>query len=343
MTLPPTYSAVGKYQRLAKLGEGNFGEAYKVVDRALGVTRALKILKPTNPPDLASQLREARILITCSHTHIVSVKEADIFMVDGVQRVCIAYELLPNGSVEASMATQFLNPCESIAFIKQALFGLEYLHIKGILHKDIKPGNLLLDSTNNIKIADFGLAASISAPQNGTPAYMPHVSPEVISGSVFSTQSDIYAMGVTFYRLLNNWNSFGRDIPQNIHAVIQAGKFPNRKQYASHVPHCIKRICNKAMEVDVSRRFKSASEFRQALERVDLQIKWKRISNMEWVAQSKTIKFRILAQPRKHNWEVLFSKNNRNIRKYCHSVFENQDKACQYMNEIVAETSCAAP
>ena len=174
------------------------------------------------------------------------------------------------------------------------LRGLEHLHQNNILHRDLKPGNILIDDGTNAQISDFGLAIPANADMSENPLaqynYLLHRDPRVIEGQDYDTQSDVYAAGVTFYRLVNGDHYLGNIDAIDLDDAILSGEFPARTKYRSFVPRPMRTAINRAMNTDAERRFTSAAEFRRAIEAVPICMNWKervRTDGMEWAGTEK--------------------------------------------------------
>lgn len=335
---PQVYSNVGKYDRRNLLDKGHFGAVFEAHDRALHAPRALKVIETRDPNNLFAKLREARLLEICRHKHVVEVKEADIAMVDGKRCVIIATELVSEGSAQSLVEREFVPLSRSIQIIREALFGLEHLHDNGVVHCDIKPGNILL-AEEGAKLSDFGLAVTLQSGQLPGGIYTLHMAPESTNGVLGTKSCDIYAMGVTLYRLVNNIKDLGQIAPQSPQNAIKRGKFPDRKAYHPYVPPKIKRIVNKAMCVDPSRRYQSAFKFRQALEGVKINIDWNCLSPDLWEGKQNgdLYKLTLLVKPR--SWCVEFTKNGRRQTRFCQSGFNNNWDAESFIYKLIAQTS----
>lgn len=199
--------SVGSYRILHPLGKGGMGVVYKAVHTTLERSVAIKML----PPELAGSaehvarfLREARVVAGLRHPHIVTVYDAG--EVNG--RYYIAMELIEGQSL-ARYIKEYgpLKEPEALELLAQSLQGLAAAHAEGLVHRDIKPDNLLLDRKGQIHIADFGLVVEVSSTScltmagmvMGTPQY---ISPEAAEGEKVDERTDLYSLGATFYRAL---------------------------------------------------------------------------------------------------------------------------------------------
>ena len=113
MTQPAT---IDKYQIIKPLGHGHFGQVYHAFDRALNAEKAIKILNTTDPSTFMESLREAQTLNKLTHKHIVTINEANIFNVDGQQRVVLDLEYIPQGSLESALSSRWLSIREAVSY-----------------------------------------------------------------------------------------------------------------------------------------------------------------------------------------------------------------------------------
>ena len=205
-----------RYRIESELGRGAMGVVYRATDLTLDRVVALKEL----PAKLAADVqyverfrREARALARLTHPNIVQVY--DLIERDG--RIWMALEFVEGGTLEDLLEKEgALSFDWAASVISQAANGLQLAHSRGICHRDIKPGNILLTGDGAAKVSDFGiakLAQSTALTQDGatlgSPAYM---SPEQCSGGQVDHRTDIYALGITFYQLLTGKAPFEGDV-----------------------------------------------------------------------------------------------------------------------------------
>ena len=263
-----------KFDFRKRLGSGNFGEVWLVVDTALGTERAIKLIPVTKVPDKNNFFREAQILKVAEHSNIVHVYETG--MLDE-NRVYVAMEYLRRGSLEDEARGGHVPLSRVKRIMIDVLRGLEYAHAQNIIHRDVKPGNILIGNANEGKLSDFGLAIAASFRPVSTKdyyAYVVHMAPELFKKRQYSVASDIYACGVTLYRLVNGDNYLPVLSFDEIEAKATRGLFPDRTQYREFIPRNLKVIINKAMNPVLSKRFANVQEMRHALEQLPIQMNW---------------------------------------------------------------------
>ena len=145
----------GRYERLKKIGIGGMAEVFLVYDTILESERALKILNVTASEQVRLRIeREAKIMAQLSHPNIIQI--FDLFLEDGIP--CIVMERCLGSLSDWVYQHGSLPPALAVEVMKQLLLGLDFAHQKGIVHRDIKPQNILITEEGKIKIADFGLA-----------------------------------------------------------------------------------------------------------------------------------------------------------------------------------------
>jgi eukaryotic-like serine/threonine-protein kinase len=334
------YSDVGKYQRLGILGSpGNFGCVYRALDRALNVERALKVIPAQQPHLLMTQLMEAQILEHCKHKHVVAVKEADVQSVDGTDCVIIACELCSKGSVQSMLENEGVSLKVAVDIVRDALLGLTHLHDRGVMHCDIKPGNLLLDERSCVKLSDFGLAIHMQAASGPSHIYTLHCPPEVLAGKPWVAACDIYAMGVTLYRLLNNIPDIKALASPDVVSDIGRGRFPDRGAHQVYVPQKLRKLCNRAMHIDPAKRFVTAAKFRQALDRLQWNIRWTQANVHTWTGKDSARAYHLSAVQTTKGWAVEMRKGNRRQGDRCVAGLPTEIAALRQLHGTVAETS----
>jgi hypothetical protein len=262
----------GAYTLLRELGGGAMGVVYEAMHRDLGRKVALKVLRTgfdTEPLALERFRREARACAQVRHDSIVEIYEAGF--AEG--RPFYAMPILSGKSL-AQLIREGNGPapkdlCRGLAGIADALDGL---HRAGIVHRDIKPGNIMVSPEGKMILADFGLArtaASQALTQTGqalgTPLYM---SPEQVIGqkAEIDGRSDIYGLGATMYEALSGKPPFKADGFHSLMRLILTERPPPIASVAPHVPRESAFIAMKAMEREKKDRYQSAAEMKQDLD-----------------------------------------------------------------------------
>ncbi|MCK4606471.1 MAG: serine/threonine protein kinase [candidate division Zixibacteria bacterium] len=262
------------YERLARLGAGNFGEVWLVLDRALDVQRAVKYIPKSRIHDPTGFYKEPQTLMALRHDNIVGVGDAGK---TDEGTLYIAMEYFTRGSVEDVYKGAPVPLSTAISIIRDICWALEYAHQSDIIHRDIKPANILLTKESVAKLSDFGLAAKVPKGATASPyGYLTHVAPEVLRTGRTSKASDLYALGVTAYRLING-DGFLPEVTEHdeIQNLILSGNYPTRDHYRPYVPGQLKKIVNRCMAVDAASRYESAAAFRKALESLEIHCDWK--------------------------------------------------------------------
>jgi eukaryotic-like serine/threonine-protein kinase len=278
------------FERLKRLGSGYFGTVWLARDTGLETERALKIINKEKIKE-ENLFHEAQILQAAQHRNVVRIYATDEW---NDESIYIAMEYLPKGSLEDEAEGAYVDLTRARRLVIDVLRGLEHLHSNGILHRDLKPGNILIDNGNNAQISDFGLAIPADADFADSPLaqynYVLHRDPRVIDGHAYDAQSDVYAAGVTFYRLVNGDEYLGTVDGVDLDDDILAGEFPDRTHYRSFVPRQLRTVINKAMQPNAAKRFRSAVDFRRAIEAIPVEMNWKerrRLDGVEWRGTSR--------------------------------------------------------
>ncbi|HET7043187.1 MAG TPA: serine/threonine-protein kinase, partial [Gemmatimonadales bacterium] len=214
--LPLTRQAVGEeFEIVGVLGRGGMANVYLAYERALGRMVALKVLHPTvlaSPGMRERFLREARHAAVLGHRNVVPIhglRESGgvlVLVLRAVMGRSLAAILQDEGALSIPLVQRILT---------QVAGALDYSHSRGVIHRDIKPGNILIDEDGTVVVSDFGIAKALESPDLtstgstiGTPAYM---SPEQCDGRPVTAAADQYSLGAVAYELLTGKTPFGAD------------------------------------------------------------------------------------------------------------------------------------
>jgi CHASE2 domain-containing sensor protein/predicted Ser/Thr protein kinase len=257
---------IGQYRIIGKLGEGGMGEVWLAEDTHLERLVALKSLPLQAVRDEMERerfIREARAAAHINHPNVAQVYE----IVDEKEQKFIVMEYLDGGSLRDHLdraGKKFIPLAQSLEWMRQAAEGLAEAHSQGVIHRDIKPGNLLIDSHGWVKITDFGLAHMATAPRitvSGiTMGTLGYVSPEQILGEKVDARSDLFSLGTVLYEVFTRVNPFlCSDINATYYAVLNTVPEPPAS-YRSELPDDLEKVIYGLIEKDRQKRYQTAGE-----------------------------------------------------------------------------------
>ena len=293
----------GRFELVELLGTGGMGDVYKAYDPDLKRHIALKILRHEDPEVVKRFLREACAQAQVEHTHVCKIYESG----EHENHHYIAMQYIDGNTLDDLRDELTLE--EKIRIMKDVALGLQAAHRRGLIHRDVKPSNIMVNQTDEGElkpfVMDFGIAREQEAPGLtstgmiiGTPFYM---SPEHAKGKLKSLdrRSDIYSLGVTLYEMLSGSVPFKGDTPVDVlMKVIEKDPQPLRK-INPRVPVDIETIVMKCLEKDPGRRYGSAKELAEDLQRY--------LDGDPIKARPATFTYRIKRKLVKHKWPAMIS------------------------------------
>lgn len=330
---------IDKFQIIDHIGNGHFGNVFLCFDPFLQREIAVKVIKVTDPNKFVNAVKEGRTLDACRHKHIVDVKDVGTTIFRGEQVVTIVMEYLAKGSIQKRIEKRFISTKSACRVIQQALLGLEHAHNNNILHRDIKPANILFGDNDEIKLSDFGLAIDYHAELSNMQGYRPHQPLEVIEGNPMDKISDIYATGITFYRLLNNTNKldFTFTSIEEWKKAVKRDRFPPRV-FLPHIPEKVIKILKKSIHKNKGTRYQNCNDFRQALDRLNFDIDWVQVNEDYWTGQSNGNNYELIKVKKRNGWTIDFKKNGiRKTANCCKNVPD--DKVETEFYEVIRKTT----
>lgn len=250
---------LGRFELKQQLGAGSFGAVYLARDSRLGRDVALKVPHSMQPADANRRfITEARAAAKLKHAGIITVYDSDI--VDGT--LYIACEYISGGDMARILKERKTSLKQLVTWLRDASRALAHAHEQGVIHRDVKPSNLLVGESKQVYVSDFGLArrvednSSLTADGSvlGTPAYM---APEQAAGKTAAVgpASDQYSVGVMLYEILTGRVPFRGNIPQILQKVIRDQ--PQRpKELNPDVPEDLEAICLKALAKNPAQRYR---------------------------------------------------------------------------------------
>ena len=258
-----------RYEIVEVIGAGGMAVVYKAIDQRLNRFVAVKILRDELARDEEFRARfqiEAQAVAMLSHPNIVSVY--DVSHTAGVEYIVM--ELIEGVTLMQYMQKKgALSWKEAAHFSTQIAKALEHAHSKGIVHRDIKPQNIMILRDGTIKVADFGIAALESAQEqrsDQTVGSVHYIAPEQARGETPDTRSDIYSLGVVMYEMLTGQMPYDGETAEQIALKHIAGVALPPRQLNAEIPEELERITLKAMNADIRERYQSASELLTDLE-----------------------------------------------------------------------------
>ena len=266
-----TVQSIGRYRVDGLLGTGAMGDVYRAYDPVIDRPVAIKVVRTELAGGSGSEQwlqrfrREARAAGRRFHPNIVAI--LDFGEDDGMP--FLAMEYIDGRSLDGILkASGPLDPARSVAVITQVLSALGFAHQNGIVHRDVKPSNIMVLNSGEVKVADFGIARidtsefTIVGDLLGTPAYM---APEQFAGAPVDKRTDLFAAGVILFEMLTGVKPFrGKSITEIISFMETRGPEDIRALNPA-VPDSLKRVITKALAFDPARRYADAAEFSKAI------------------------------------------------------------------------------
>ena len=278
-----TDQRIGAYRLLGEIGHGGVGVVYRAEHILLRKPVAIKILRAKWSRDAATAarfLREARVAGRTHHPGVVSVTDFGT-LPDG--RAFFVMELIEGSTLEALLWEGPVNPPRATELARQVASALEAVHTQGVVHGDLKPGNVLVGLGDVAKISDFGAAWIGNAPTPepsqeflGTPLYM---SPEQARGETCDRRADLYALGCVLFHMLAGHPPFSGATPQAILQLHATGAIPPVTCPHGELPAVFQEIIQRALAKERAARYQTAREFLDDLQRAAAMLErtgWRR-------------------------------------------------------------------
>jgi eukaryotic-like serine/threonine-protein kinase len=259
-------SNFGRYRIEALLGEGGMGAVYRALDTELNRMVALKLVRPelaTSPQTMQRFKQELLLASKISHKNVLRIHDLGDW--NGVKFISMA--LVEGQDLAHLLEHSGRLPLErGLRFARQLCAALEAAHAEGVVHRDLKPQNILIDGTDNVYISDFGLAKSLEAEISmgtrtgqilGTPRYM---SPEQVEAKEVDARSDLYSLGLIFYEMFTGELPFRGDSAMQLmyQRVTERARSP--RQANPELPEYLANLILKLLEKDPEKRYQSAGE-----------------------------------------------------------------------------------
>jgi serine/threonine-protein kinase len=248
---------VGKYKILSTLGSGGFGTVFLADDTWIDKRVALKVPHKQNL-DFGELLREPRLLASLNHPNIVTIltaeKQENVFF--------IVMEYVPGETLEAVIAHEgALDIARALDYTCQICNAVDHAHKQGVLHRDLRPSNVLVGDTGLLKVADFGTSRFLEIAAHGTTVIgsPPYMAPEQFHGkAVFA--SDVYSLGVTMYQMLTGLLPYDTPSPHDLEKLMRGDLVSAPRSKNPKIPKALNDIVLKAMSPDIHARYQRAND-----------------------------------------------------------------------------------
>ena len=263
----------GRYQIVEELGRGGMGRVYKVLDTKIGEKIALKLIRPEAVLDRKTVERfsnELKLARKIRHKNICQM--FDLGEDQGTRYITMEY-IHGEDLKQLIRKVGRLSPGQAIGIARQVCDGLEEAHKLGVVHRDLKPQNIMIDEDGNARIMDFGIARSLTGKgitgagvMIGTPEYM---SPEQVEGKDTDQRSDIYSLGVILYEMATGRVPFEGDTPFTIGVKHKSEPPKDPRELNAQLPEGLSRLILRCLEKDKNARYQTAAEVGTELEKIE--------------------------------------------------------------------------
>lgn len=292
------------------LGQGNFGTVHVYRDLQLNADLAVKSIPMTDFSGRSEYYVEAARVYAVRHANVVEV----LYACEDADTVYLAMPIYERGSLETFIEQRRLTVREVATLGIGMLSGLNHIHSTGMVHADVKPGNVLISRSGQAAVSDFGLARHIdlaSGTATGGKVYGPHLPPERLLSPAITVRFDVYQAGVTLYRMLYGAEHFQRRLSMvpasGLHAKITDGTlFDHPKK--PHIPEALRRAVKKAMSPNPDDRHGTCLDLANDLAKIDTTLDWRlseTAGTMEWKNEGDTREPRVRLNTDAHGkWAV---------------------------------------
>jgi serine/threonine protein kinase len=269
--------SLGRYQILEQLGEGGMAIVYKARDTRLDIDVAVKVIRTENilPSALQRTLkrfeREAKALARLTHSNIVKVTDYGEYE----NMPYLVMPLLSGGTLKSKLNGKPMPWQEAVQILIPIADALGYAHKHDIIHRDVKPANILITENGQPMLADFGVAKILDVEETleltgtgvgiGTPEYM---APEQVTNKLVDARIDIYALGVVFYEMVVGRKPFTADTPMAILFKHASEPLPRPKKFIPALPQAVENVIVKSLAKKPEDRYQNMAEFAKAMEEV---------------------------------------------------------------------------
>ncbi len=267
---------VKRYEIIEKLGRGGMGQVFRVVDKTINEEMALKLINPaiaSNEKTVERFKNELKFARKITHKNVCRMYDLN----ESEGTLFITMEYVPGEDLKSMIRMMGqLSVGRAISAAKQVCEGLAEAHRLEVVHRDLKPQNIMIDKEGNTRIMDFGVARSLKAEgitgagmMVGTPEYM---SPEQVKGEATDQRSDIYALGVILFEMLSGRLPFEGDTSLSIALKHKTDPPPDPREFNAQIPENLSLVILKCMEKEKEKRYQGAEELLSELNKIEEEI-----------------------------------------------------------------------
>lgn len=336
-----------------EIRNGPLSRVFLATDHQLDSDIVIKEVPKKNFTNEDEYFKEARILYSVKHPNIAEMQYAS----ENENNVYLSMPYYHKGSLQDVYTNYSLTIRKMLQYAINFLSGLHFVHTKGLLHLDIKPGNVLINNSDIATLSDFGLTKYLNEDELAKfdTIYNYHISPEACKTNLLGKQADIYQVGMTLYRMLNGENEFKKQVNSldprtfpNLQEKIKIGKFPDREKFLPHIPKGLKNIVIKSLEPENTKRYNSVLELLNDLSKVDKNLDWTYTNDEEnqtcvWCKTEKTKVIRIYLQKSNEEWKIhgdqTFSKSGKTqkINEWSGEVYNTSIEGMNRIANLIYE------
>ncbi len=248
---------IGKYKILASLGSGGFGAVYLAQDTWIDKKVAIKV-PHRQSVDFGELLHEPRLLASLAHPNIVSVITAEKIE----NTFFIVMEYVQGETLENIIAREgALDMRRALDLICQICNGLDYAHTQGVIHRDLRPANMLVSESGMLKVADFGTSRFLELTAKGTTVIgsPPYMAPEQFQGKAIFA-SDVYSLGVSMYQMLTGTLPYDVPLPKDLDRLMRGDLIKPPHERNARIPRAVSTVVMRAMSPRTQDRYQRAGE-----------------------------------------------------------------------------------